>query len=251
MCVLVPVVGMIFNNANVRLNASRINVTITPLTANQGDTLTASYSGHVSGTPTWLCYRSNSTGSITTAITCSNPGTSTTITGGSGNGVVCTLKTDGSSVSLTWVESTQKYIRARACTANGDTQQVDNNNVRIGLPVSVSLSPKMINPGGNITATYTNRVPGRPTWLCYKSGNSAIDTSPVCGNPGSSYTITSSGSGTTVQCTASETSASSIDLTLGILRNRIYECVLVPVVAILFNMIMPMLHLVYPGLVLP
>ena len=33
-------------------------------------------------------------------------------------------------------------------------------------------------------------------------------------NPGTSYTITSSGSGSsTVQCTASETSASSIDLT--------------------------------------
>ena len=112
------------------------------------------------------------------------------------------------------MNSAQKYIRARACTANGDNQQLDNNNVRIGLPVSVSLSPTTINPGGNITATYTNRVPGRPTWLCYKSGNSAIDTSPGCGNPGSSYTITSSGSGTTVQCTASETSASSIDLTL-------------------------------------
>ena len=82
------------------------------------------------------------------------------------------------------------------------------------MPVSVSLSPTTINPGGNITATYTNRVPGRPTWLCYKSGTSAIGTSPVCGNPGSSYTITSSGSGSTVQCTASETSASSIDLTL-------------------------------------
>ena len=128
---------------------------------------------------------------------------------------MCTpSETDGSSVSLTWVDSTQKYIRARACTANGDTQQLDNNYVRIGLPVSVSLSPKMINPGGNITATYTNPSPGRPTWLCYKSGTSPIGTSPVCGNPGSSYTITSSGSGTTVQCTASETSASSIDLTL-------------------------------------
>ena len=178
--------------------------------------MTASYSGHVSGTPTWLCYKSNSTGSITSSITCSDPGTSNTITtSGSGNGVVCTPKeTDGSSVSLTWGESSQKYIRARACTANGDNQQLDNNNVRIGLPVSVSLSPTTINPGGNITATYTNRVPGRPTWLCYKSGTGAIDTSPVCGSPGSSYTITSGGSGTTVQCTASETSASSIDLTL-------------------------------------
>ena len=87
-------------------------------------------------------------------------------------------------------------------------------NVRIGLLVSVSLGPKLINPGGNITATYTNRVQGRPTWLCYKSGNSAIDTSPVCGDPGTSYTITSSGSSSTVQCTANETSASSIDLTL-------------------------------------
>ena len=116
---------------------------------------------------------------------------------------------------MTWGDSSQKYIRARACTANGDNQQNDNYNVRIGLPVSVSLGPTTINPGGNITATYTNRVPGRPTWLCYKSGNSAIGTSPGCGNPGSSYyTITSSGSGTTVQCTASETSASSIDLTL-------------------------------------
>ena len=63
-----------------------------------------------------------------------------------------------------------------------DNQQVDNNNVRIGLPVSVSLSPTTINPGGNITATYTNRVPGRPTWLCYISGTSAIGTSPGCGN---------------------------------------------------------------------
>ena len=80
------------------------------------------------------------------------------------------------------------------------------------MPVSVSLSPTTINPGGNITATYTP-VPDRPTWLCYKSGNSAF-TSPGCGNAGSSYTITSSGSGTTVQCTASESSASSIDLTL-------------------------------------
>ena len=108
--------------------------------------MTASYSGHVSGTPTWLCYRSsNSTSAITSSITCSNPGTSTNITSsGSGNGVMCTpSETDGSSVSLTWVESTQKYIRARACTANGDNQQVDNNNVRIGLPVSVSLGPKI------------------------------------------------------------------------------------------------------------
>ena len=73
------------NNSNVALNASRIGVTISPLTANQGDTLTASYSGHVSGTPTWLCYRS-STSAITSSITCSNPGTSTTITStGSGN----------------------------------------------------------------------------------------------------------------------------------------------------------------------
>ena len=173
--------------------------------------MTASYSGHVSGTPTWLCYKS-STSAITTSITCSDPGTSTNITS-TGSGVVwCTPKeTDGSSVSLTWGDSSQKYIRARACTANGDTQQLDNDDVRIGLPVSVSLNPTTINPGGNITATYTNRVPGRPTWLCYKSGNSAIGTSPGCGNPGSSYTITSGGS---VQCTASETSASSIDLTL-------------------------------------
>ena len=217
-----------YDNANVQLNASRINVTITPLTANEGDTLTASYSGHVSGTPTWLCYRSsNSTGPITTAITCSNPGTSSTITAsGSGNGVMCTpSETDGSSVSLTWVESTQKYIRARACTANGDTQQVDNDYVRIGLPVSVSLGPKMINPGGNITATYTNRLQGRPTWLCYLSGTSPIGTSPVCGDPGTSYTITSSGSGSsTVQCTASETSASSIDLTLGRFYAIKYTC---------------------------
>ena len=153
-----------YDNANVQLNASRINVTITPLTANEGDTLTASYSGHVSGTPTWLCYRSSSAGPITTTINCNNAGTSNTITtSGSGKGVVCTpSETDGSSVSLTWVESTQEYIRARACTANGDTQQVDNDYVRIGLPVSVSLSPKMINPGGNITATYTNRLQGRP-----------------------------------------------------------------------------------------
>ena len=135
----------------------------------------------------------------------------------SGNsGVQCTQNTTSDSpVSLTWSDTSQIYIRARACTTPSDNQQADNDNVRIGLPVSVSLSPTMINPGGNITATYTNRVPGRPTWLCYKSGTSSIDTSPVCGNPGSSYTITSSGSGSsTVQCTASETSASSIDLTL-------------------------------------
>ena len=87
---LVPVVAILFNiiMPNVALSASRINVTISPLTANQGDTLTASYSGHVSGTPTWLCYRSNSTGTITSSITCSDPGTSNTITtSGSGNGV--------------------------------------------------------------------------------------------------------------------------------------------------------------------
>ena len=203
------------DNANVALSISKIGVTISPLTASQGDTLTASYSGHVSGTPTWLCYKS-STSAITTSITCSDPGTSTNITtAGSGSSVQCTPKeTDGSSVSLTWGNSAQKYIRARACTANGDTQQLDNDDVRIGLPVSVSLNPTTINPGGNITATYTNRVPGRPTWLCYKSGTGAIGTSPECGSPGSSYTITSGGSGTTVQCTANETSASSINLTL-------------------------------------
>ena len=128
MCVLVPVGDDLqYDNANVQLNASRIHVTITPLTANEGDTLTANYSGHVSGTPTWLCYRSSSTGPITT-IACSNSGTSSNITAstasGSGNGVVCTpSETDGSSVSLTWVESTQEYIRARACTANEDTHK--------------------------------------------------------------------------------------------------------------------------------
>ena len=68
-----------YDNANVALNASKINVTISPLTANEGDTLTASYSGHVSGTPTWLCYRSSKS-AITTSITCSNPGTSSNIT---------------------------------------------------------------------------------------------------------------------------------------------------------------------------
>ena len=88
--------------------------------------------------------------------------------------------------------------------------------VRWALPTILqgTLGPKMINPGGNITATYTNRLQGRPTWLCYLYDTSPIGTSPVCGNPGTSYTITSSGSGSsTVQCTASETSASSIDLT--------------------------------------
>ena len=64
------------NNANVALSASKINVTISPLTASQGDTLTASYSGHVSGTPTWLCYISDTskTSRITSSITCSDPG---------------------------------------------------------------------------------------------------------------------------------------------------------------------------------
>ena len=60
-------------------------------------------------------------------------------------------------VSLTWA-TLIKYIRARACTTPSDNQQADNDDVRIGLPVSVSLSPTTINPGGNITATYTNRV---------------------------------------------------------------------------------------------
>ena len=78
-----------YNNSNVALSISKIGVTISPLTANQGDTLTASYSGHVSGTPTWLCYRSsNSTSAITSSITCSDPGTSTTITS-TGSGNVC------------------------------------------------------------------------------------------------------------------------------------------------------------------
>ena len=46
-------------NSNVALSISRIGVTISPLTASQGDTLTASYSGYESGTPTWLCYISD------------------------------------------------------------------------------------------------------------------------------------------------------------------------------------------------
>ena len=67
----------------------------------------------------------------------------------------------------------------------------------------------------------------------------------------SSYTITSSGSGTTVQCTASETSASSIDLTLmdSTQSNiRVRACTSSSD-SLQYNN--RMLHLVYPGLVLP
>ena len=146
--------------------------------------MTASYSGHVSGTPTWLCYRSsNSTGPITSAITCSNPGTSSTITAsGSGNGVMCTpSETDGSSVSLTWVESTQKYIRARACTANGDTQQVDNENVFLRAKMKVLLDnrTRIVNPGGYITVSIQNYMANFSTWLCYRSGASSNIPSPT------------------------------------------------------------------------
>ena len=211
----------------------------------------------VSGTPTWLCYRSSSTGPITTTVR-SNPGTSSTITAstasGSGNGVWCVplaRRSYGSSVSLTWVEPHKNIYEQGLDYKRRYLQQNDNDHVHIGLPVSVSLGPK-INPGGNITATYTNRVQGRPTWLCYKSGNSAIGTSPGCGNPGTSYTITSSGStSTTVQCTANETSASSIDLTLvPIIRNQIYvrACTSSGDSLQYDN---PMFNLEYPRLVLP
>ena len=228
----------------VKTTYAQIEVNILPITSTQGGTLNASYNQRVPGTPTWLCYRSG-TGPINTSPSCNSPGSSYTIDANSASSLQCTQNTTADSpVSLTWSDTSQIYIRARACTTPSDTQQNDNDYVRIGLPVSVSLSPKMINPGGNITATYTNRLQGRPTWLCYLYGKSPIGTSPVCGNPGTSYTITSSGSGSsTVQCTANETSASSIDLTWWILRNQIYVCVLVPVVGMIFNMIMPMLQL--------
>ena len=185
------------------------------LTSTQGGTLNASYTTnacreHRHGYVMFLIVTK-----FLTSPSCNSPGSSYTIDANSASSLQCTQNTTADSpVSLTWSDTSQIYIRARACTTPSDTQQNDNDNVRIGLPVSVSLGPKMINPGGNITATYTNRVQGRPTWLCYKSGTSPIGTSPVCGDPGTSYTITSSGSGSsTVQCTASETSASSIDLT--------------------------------------
>ena len=167
---------------------AQISVNIFPTTSTQGGTLSASYSNQrVSGTPTWLCYVSG-TDEISNSPNCGNPGSSDTITSsGSGTTVQCTQNTTSDSpVSLTWSDTNQTYIRARACTTPSDNQQADNDDVRIGLPVSVSLNPTTINPGGNITATYTNRVPGRPTWLCYKSGTSAIGTSPECGSPGSS-----------------------------------------------------------------
>ena len=105
----------------------------------------------------------NSTGPINTSPSCNSPGSSYTIDANSG--LQCTQNTTADSpVSLTWSDTSQIYIRARACTTPSDDQQNDNENVRIGLPVSVSLSPKMINPGGNITATYTNRLP-RKTYM--------------------------------------------------------------------------------------
>ena len=47
---------------------AQIEVNILPLTSTQGGTLNASYNQRVSGTPTWLCYRFNSTGPINTSL---------------------------------------------------------------------------------------------------------------------------------------------------------------------------------------
>ena len=147
----------------VKTTYAQIEVNILPLTSTQGGTLNASYNQRVSGTPTWLCYRFNSTGPINTSPSCNSPGSSYTIDANSASSLQCTQNTTADSpVSLTWSDTSQIYIRARACTTPSDTQQNDNDNVRIGLPVSVSLSPKMINPGGNITATYTNRLQEDP-----------------------------------------------------------------------------------------
>ena len=115
---------------------------------------------------------------------------------------VCTPKeTDGSSVSLTWGDSSQKYIRARACTANGDTQQVDNDDVFLRRKMKVLLDNRIVNPGGYVTVSIKNYMANFSTWLCYRSGASPNIASPQCQNNGISSTISAEGSGANVLCT--------------------------------------------------
>jgi len=116
-------------------------------------------------------------------------------------------------VSLTWTDSTETNIRARACISAGDTTQTDNANVALSVAViSVAITPTSSVQGGTLTATYTGYTSGA-VWLCYQSGTSIVGTSPSCAAPGSASSITTADSGSGVVCTESQTSGAVVPLT--------------------------------------
>ena len=147
---------------------AQMTVTMSPTTANQGSTLTATIGNHDGSTATWLCYKSGTSDPGT--ISCGAAGSATSISASvsGGGSVACTASaTTGADVSLTWTNATQTNIRIRACTSNGDTSHTDNANVVITKQaISVGLSPITADQGDTLTASISNHISGTPTWLC-------------------------------------------------------------------------------------
>jgi len=195
------------DNPNVLLSHI-LSITITPTSLAQGGTLSAAYTGWASGA-VWICYRSG-LAAVSTLPSCAAAGSATTVTGtGSGAATVCTASAStGSAVSLTWTESTQAHIRARACTTSSDTAQVDNADVTLAESIAVTFAPTTLPEGSTVAATYSGWVSGA-VWICYRSGTSAV-VAPACGPASTATTVSAAGSGSGPVCTASASTGAAV-----------------------------------------
>jgi hypothetical protein len=207
------------NNALVTLSLPPpISVAVAPTTLHQGAELTLTYGNYVSG-QVWICYQSASTilaiGAMANA--CGAAGTATSVSGTySSSTNVCTASTTtGAAVSLTFADSTQKYLRARACTSATDTTQAQNSPSTLTLaPISVTITPTTLGQGDTLTFTYGNYVSG-PVWLCYQSSSTTggVGSSPACGAAGTATSVSGTYSSSTSVCTASTTTGAAVSLT--------------------------------------
>ena len=108
-----------------------MSVAIAPTSPTLGDVLNLTYTGWVPGTAVWVCY-SSGTSAILSSPSCADPGNATTVAEAIAGamGSVCTANaSDGAAVPLTWSETTQRHIRARACTTATDVTQVANTEM--------------------------------------------------------------------------------------------------------------------------
>jgi len=204
------------DNADVTLVIRPISVVIAPMVLAQGGALSATYAGWSSG-DVWICYSSGMYSWVALASpSCAPAGAATAVTAdGSGRATLCTTSaSDGAAVTLTWTQSNQKYIRARACTTATDAAQADNARLTLTavLAISVVITPTTLAEGSALSVAYTGWVNGA-VWLCYRTGAAAIASSPSCDAATGESTITSDGSGTRTVCTASASDGAPVSLT--------------------------------------
>ena len=187
----------------------RLKIDVTNGIANPGGAISINISDRDKRTPFWICYTADAS-SIEVAPSCSQAGSATQIIS---SGTQCTRKLSTSIATLTWVNSSMIYLRARACTIAGDNQQIDNKNeTLISTPIGIRIDDTILNEGDNVTLELDGHVGVTPTWVCYRSNVTQISSSPQCKNYGSAMSIKSIGSGSNVVCTEARNDGSSFGI---------------------------------------